>query len=62
MPHFPQKKQRIEDHQGAVVAGNDFVANFDDLVDVLPNILGCLTPKDIMRKRRINKKSREAAR
>jgi hypothetical protein len=60
MPH-PPKIQRIEGHQGAVVAGNDFVASFDDLVDVLlANILGCLTPKDIMRSRRINKMTMEA--
>ena len=62
MPH-PTKKQRLDDgdHQRDVaVADNDFVASFDDLSDVLPNILGYLTPKDIMCKRRINKKSREA--
>ena len=56
MPHHPPKKQKLE---SAVVAGN-FSPSFDDLVDVLPNILGCLTPKDIMRSRRINKKTREA--
>jgi hypothetical protein len=43
-----------------VVTDNDFAVSFDDLSDVLPNILGYLTPKDIMCKRRINKKSREA--
>ncbi len=60
MPHYPPKKQRIEGHQSAMVAGNDFSPSFDDLVDVLPNILGYLTLKDIMRKRRINKKTMEA--
>jgi hypothetical protein len=65
MPH-PTKKQRIECHERRneelAVADDDFLASFDDLADVLPNILGYLTPKDIMCKRRINKKSREAVR
>jgi hypothetical protein len=65
MPHST-KKQRIvdDDHQrnNAVVAGNDdsSLASFDDLVDVLPNILAFLPLHDIMSKRRINKKTREA--
>ena len=62
----PQKKQRL-DH--AASAGNDYVVTFDDLgVDELANIfaflpvmkeVGFLALKDIMSKRRINKKSRE---
>ena len=64
MPH-PTKKQRIECHDernDAVAADDDdFLASFDDLsVDVLPNILGFLSLQDIMSKRRINKKTREA--
>jgi hypothetical protein len=65
MPH-PTKKQKVDDgdqHQrnDVVVTVNDFVASFDDLsVDVLANILGFLSLKEIMSKRRINKKSREA--
>lgn len=70
MPHT-SKKQRLDYHQGeAVAAGNDFSASFDDLgVDELANIfaflpvkreVGFLSLKDIMSKRRINKKSREA--
>jgi hypothetical protein len=43
-----------------VVANNNFVASFDDLSDVLPNILGFLSLQDIMCNRRINKKTREA--
>jgi hypothetical protein len=66
MPH-PTKKQRIECHERneeVAVADDDFLASFDDLsVDVLPNIFGYLDgPKDIMSKRRLNKKSREAVR
>ena len=41
---------------------DDFVVSFDDLSDVLPTILGFLSLKDIMSKRRLNKKSREAVR
>ncbi len=55
------KKQRLEDdHQDPVAASGDFVASFDDLTDVLPNIYGFLSLQDIMRSRRINKTSREA--
>jgi hypothetical protein len=43
-----------------VVTDNNFVASFDDLSDVLPNILGFLSLQDIMCNRRINKKTREA--
>jgi hypothetical protein len=61
MPH-PTKTQMLEGHPSAVVAANDdFVASFDDLADLLPNILGFLLLEDIMRSRRINKKTREAA-
>jgi hypothetical protein len=60
------KKQRLECHERnneeVTAADDDFLASFDDLADVLPNILGYLTPKDIMCKRRLNKKSREAVR
>ena len=62
MPHTTSKKQRLDDHQGAVaVADNDFLVSFDDLSDVLPNILGYLTPKDIMCQRRVCKKCSDAA-
>ncbi len=64
MPH-PTKKQRMECHERnneeVTTADDDFLASFDDLADVLPNILGYLTLKAIMCKRRINKKTREAA-
>ncbi len=60
MPH-PTKKQRLEGHQVAS-ADSDFMASFDDLVDVLPNILGFLLQKNIMRKRRVCKNFRDAAR
>ncbi len=44
MPH-PTKKQRLE---GQVASSDsDFVASFDDVVDVLPNILGFLPPKEL---------------
>jgi hypothetical protein len=62
MPH-PTKRQRIDCHERneeEAAADDDFLVSFDDLSDVLPNVLGYLTPKDIMCKRRINKKSREA--
>jgi hypothetical protein len=64
MPHYPSKKQMIEGHhQGVVAIDNDFSPSFDDLgVDVLPNILGYLILKDIMRSRRINKKTMQAVR
>ena len=52
------KKQRIEVNRTIV---DDFLASFGDLiVDVLANIFGFLTVKNIMRSRRINKKSKEA--
>ena len=44
-----------------MVAENDLSPSFDDLADVLPNILGYLTLKEIMCKRRLNKKTKEAA-
>ena len=50
-----------EDHQrnDAVTASDDLLASFGALsVDVLANILGFLLIKDIMRSRRINKKTR----
>jgi hypothetical protein len=63
MPH-PTKKQRLDDgdyqRDVVVTADSDFVASFDDLTDVLPNILGFLSLKEIMSKRRLNIKSREA--
>jgi len=62
MPH-PTKKQRIECHERneeVAVADDEFLASFDDLSDVLPNILGFLSLKDVMSKRRINKKTTEA--
>ncbi len=59
MPH-PTKKQKVDCHHRDVVAGNDFVASFDDLTDVLPNIFGFIGLKDIWQKRRVNKRWREA--
>jgi hypothetical protein len=64
MPH-QAKKQKIDGHlrrSDAVVAvGDEFAASFDGLsVDVLANILGFLQLKDIMCKRRLNKKTLEA--
>jgi hypothetical protein len=58
MPH-PEKKQKLDCHQinDAVVA-----ASFDDLVDVLPNILGFLPPEDVMRQRRVRKNCNDATR
>ena len=59
MPHNPKKKQRLEDHREAV--GDEFSASFGDLgVDVLANVFAFLTVEEIMPKRRIIKKSREA--
>ena len=62
-----EKDQRMlkEDHQrnDAVTASDDLLASFGALsVDVLANILGFLLIKDIMRSRRINKKTMEAVR
>jgi hypothetical protein len=63
MPH-PTKKQRLDDgdnqRNDAVMAVNDFLASFDDLSDVLPNIFGFLGLKDIWQKRRVNKRWKEA--
>jgi hypothetical protein len=59
MPH-PTKKHRLDDHRqdDAVAASDDFLASFDDLsVDMLANILAFLSLYEIMRSRRINKKS-----
>ncbi len=61
VPHTT-KKQRLDDHQcDAVAADNDFSSSFDDVLELLPNILGYLTPKDVMRQRRVCKKCSEAA-
>ena len=58
---YPTKKQKVDCYQrDVVVTDNDFVASFDDLSDVLPNIFGFLPINNIMCSRRINKKSREA--
>ncbi len=58
MPHST-KKQRIE--VNGTIVDDDFLASFGDLsVDVLANIFGFLTVKNIMCSRRINKKSLEA--
>jgi hypothetical protein len=55
-----------EGHQQSndmMAADDDFIlASFDDLSDVLPNILGFLSLKDIMRSRRINKNTMNAVR
>jgi len=62
MPHhYPSKKQKLEGHQDPAADGNDYTVTFDDLgVDELANVLGFLSPEDIMSKRRINKKTMEA--
>ena len=62
----PEEKQKLDYHQindaAVAVVGDDFsVASFDDLIDVLPNILGFLPPEDIMCSRRVCKNCREAA-
>ena len=66
MPH-PTKKRRLDESDNnqrdevvVVTDSDDFVVSFDDLSDVLPNILEFLTLKDIMCKRRINKRTKEA--
>jgi hypothetical protein len=61
MPHPTKKKQRLEEEDQVASADSDFVASFDDLVDVLPNILGFLPPEDIMGAR-VCKNCRQAAR
>ena len=45
-----------------MAVGDDSIASFYDLVDVLPNILGFLTPEDIMRQRRVCKNCNDATR
>ena len=61
MPHHPTKKQRLEGRHQSAAADCDFYAVFGDLgVDELADIFSFLSLKDIMRKRRINKKTREA--
>ncbi len=63
MPQHQTDKKKLDCHQinDAVAAdGTVFVASFDDLADVLPNILGFLPPKDIMRQRRVCRKCKEA--
>jgi len=69
MPH-EAKKEKMDGHQrndgmvadDAVLAtAGNLSASFDDLsVDVLANIFGFLIIKDVMRSRRINKKSMDA--
>jgi hypothetical protein len=61
MPHPEENKMGGHLNDDVVVANIAFVASFDDLVDVLPNILEFLPPKDIMRQRRVCRKCREAA-
>ena len=57
----PTKKQKVDCYQrDVVVTDNDFAVSFDDLSDVLPNIFAFLPVNNIMRSRRINKKTREA--
>ena len=58
----PTKKQKIDDHQRNDVVAT-VLASFDGLsIDVLSNIFAFLPVDDIMRSRRINKKTREAVR
>jgi hypothetical protein len=61
MPHPEEKKRRLLHNNDAVAAISEFLTSLDDLgVDVLANIYAFLSLTDIMSKRRINKKSREA--
>jgi hypothetical protein len=61
MPHTTKKQRREDDRQSKVAADNDVSVGFDNLgVDEIANVLGFLDIKDIMSKRRINKKTREA--
>ncbi len=63
MMSHSSKKQRLEGHHptSAVATDNDFSPSFDDLsVDLHANILCFLPVEEIMRSRRINKKSMEA--
>ncbi len=64
MPHHPTKKQRLEDGHAAAASADssDYAVSLGDLsVDVLADIFGFLDgPKDIMCKRRVCKKWREA--
>jgi hypothetical protein len=60
MPHPEENKMGGHLNGDVVVADSAFVASFDDLVDVLPNILGFLPPRDIMRQRRVCRKCSEA--
>jgi hypothetical protein len=60
MPHPEENKMGGHLNDDVVVADSAFVASFDDLVDVLPNILGFLQPRDIMRQRRVCRKCSEA--
>ena len=64
MPEIKALNNRQQSSNAATMAaGNDILAaSFDDLgVDVLANVLAFLTVEEIMRSRRVNKKSREAA-
>ena len=61
MPHPEENKMGGHLNDDVVVTDSAFVASFDNLVDVLPNILGFLPPKDIMRQRRVCRKCSEAA-
>ena len=61
MPHPKKKKQRLEEEVQVASADGDFVACFDDLVDVLPNIFSFLPLQDVMCAR-VCKNCREAAR
>src|SRR5210317_1598180 len=62
MPQPEEKKRRLLHSNDAVTADDDFVASFGALsIDVLANVYGFLPDDDIMRSRRINKKSMEAA-
>ena len=60
----PTKKKRLDGQQSAAAADIDILVScFDDLsIDELAHIFGFLPVEDIMRLRRINKKTVEAAR
>jgi hypothetical protein len=69
MSHPTTKKQRLEDNDDQATNDKAVLATVDNLlasfgalsVDMLANIFGYLTIEEIMSKRRINKKTREAA-
>jgi hypothetical protein len=65
MFHQEKNQRLLEGHHHysndmVMATDSDYAVTFDDLADVLPNVLGYLILQDIMHSRRINKKLREA--